>query len=1059
MAMLCLSVSASAYDFEVDGFYYEVNLEKMTATLVAGENKQVGDIVIPKKVSYKGRDFDVTSINGAFKENSNLTGIAIPQSITSLGNNAFEGCSSLVSVSGLESVKEIGVSCFKGCIALKSITLPTQLQTIGNEAFANCTSISHIEIPDSVLAIGSYAFSSCKNLHSIELPSSLTNLASGLFYGCESLSSLEIPKSTKKIGDNVFGSCLAINEILIPASVETIGNGAFMGCSNLSDIIFEQSSTTIKMGYNRKYTSWNDTYYAPLFEDCNITKAEIGRNISSNSGYWRTNWGCFAKTGIHTVVFSKNVTQLEEGAFLECTKLSEISIPNSISYIGEWAFYGSGIKSITFEDGYDDLLFSLCVGSWDYTTPHTFANCKIENAYVGRNLSVTGGPQNPGYGGNPSTFFPTTLQNLTIGDYVKNIEVVLMNNQKTTSTLSHYSNLKVVQFGTNLTKLPSLIDNSLLTHLSISSTTPPAANPFSNSQYMDLIVEIPEGSLNAYKSAPVWSNFWTFNESANLLHCIEFDGLLYRILSENEVEVIKKDFDYSGNIIIPSNIEYNNTIYKVTSIGEAFKGCSDLISISVPSTVLSLDNYCFANCNKLEQIYLKNNLETIPFAAFQNCYKLSHIQLPQTVTRVAGCAFKGCSALDSFSCPESLLSIDESAFEDCGAITSFSFNNVSTVGQSAFKGCAQLKDVELNNNISVIPAECFSGCVNLENLNDLQSITRIENNAFENCKSIKVFELPSIISIANYAFKDCSSAYSVILGDGLQTLGDGIFYNCRNIESLIIPGNVESIGTSLFSGCSALKDLTFNDGETALHLPIGSYDGATSVQKKEVNGKTIQFKIQYYKSSFDGLPIEKLYIGRNLSDTPRYTISGDGGVDYYLITSFDAPFNNLPRLKELSIGKHVDVLGPNEMYISEVEMYVTPGSFKKSSTLEKVNVKNTTPPLGAEFSSTAYSKATLVVPDNTVSLYQVADGWKEFLNILEETSAGVDGIGIDDITDDFMVIRGGIIYMGESIENVNVYSIDGRLINSTTVNPNQSITLSKGFYVVRFKNRSFKLKI
>lgn len=456
---------------------------------------------------------------------------------------------------------------------------------------------------------------------------------------------------------------------------------------------------------------------------------------------------------------------------------------------------------------------------------------------------------------------------------------------------------------------------------------------------------------------------------------------------------------------------------------------------------------------------MNSNLESIPFAAFQNCYKLSNIQIPQTVTRISGCAFKGCSALDGFTCPKSLSSIGESAFEDCVAITSFSFSNISSVGQSAFKGCNQLKNVELNNNISVIPAECFSGCVNLENLNNLQLIIRIENNAFENCKSIKAFELQSIISIANYAFKDCNAANSVILGDGLQTLGDGIFYNCSNIESLIIPGNVENIGRSVFSGCSALKVLTFNDGETTLHLPIGSYDGATSVQKKEVNGEIIQFKIQYYKSAFDGLPIEKLYLGRNLSDSPRYTITGDGGVDYYLITSYDSPFNNLPKLRELTIGENVDVLGPNERFITEVEMYVTPGSFKKCSSLEKVNVKNTIPPTGAEFSNTAYSKATLIVPDNTESLYEVAEGWKEFMNIVAETSAGIDEINANKRNEYISVIGEGIIYIGDSVENVYVYGIDGRLILSTVVSPNQSIALSNGLYIIKIKNKSFKVKI
>lgn len=256
-----------------------------------------------------------------------------------------------------------------------------------------------------------------------------------------------------------------------------------------------------------------------------------------------------------------------------------------------------------------------------------------------------------------------------------------------------------------------------------------------------------------------------------------------------------------------------------------------------------------------------------------------------------------------------------------------------------------------------------------------------------------------------------------------------------------------------------MKVLTFNDGETTLHLPIGSYDGATSVQKKEVNGEIIQFKIQYYKSAFDGLPIEKLYLGRNLSDSPRYTITGDGGVDYYLITSYDSPFNNLPKLRELTIGENVDVLGPNERFITEVEMYVTPGSFKKCSSLEKVNVKNTIPPTGAEFSNTAYSKATLIVPDNTESLYEVAEGWKEFMNIVAETSAGIDEINANKRNEYISVIGEGIIYIGDSVENVYVYGIDGRLILSTVVSPNQSIALSNGLYIIKIKNKSFKVKI
>ena len=118
--------------------------------------------------------------------------------------------------------------------------------------------------------------------------------------------------------------------------------------------------------------------------------------------------------------------------------------------------------------------------------------------------------------------------------------------------------------------------------------------------------------------------------------------------------------------------------------------------------------------------------------------------------------------------------------------------------------------------------------------------------------------------------------------------------------------------------------------------------------------------------------------------------------DYYSITSYDTPFCHLPGLKELTIGKNVDILGPGEEYISEVELYVTSGAFKSCNALEKVTVKNTTPPSGAEFSTIAYSNAFLVVPNNTVSLYQVADGWKEFLNVLDEASTDIEGIVVEE---------------------------------------------------------------
>ena len=1059
MAILCLTLNASAYDFEVDGFYYEVNLEKMTATLVSGETKQSGEIVIPSSVSYKGREFCVNSINGAFRGNTELTGIKLPNSIVSLGENAFYGCSSLVSISGLDNITELGVACFANCVSLTKIELSEDLKKIGSQAFKGCVGLSAISIPNAVNSIGSEAFQDCSSISHIQFPPTIASLSKGLFKGCTSLENFEIPNSVTSIEDEVFSGCVELQATIIPSSIQYIGDGVFFGCVKLSKITFEGSSSTINVGYNRCYDAWGYTSYSPLFEDCNVDEVDIKRNIHSSSRHRGSHLGCFAKTNVKKVQFSEDVTFLEEGAFESCWNLSEIIIPRSVISIGESAFYSSGLRKVTFEDGYDTVDLALKISSWEYKTPETFSNCKIEDVYLGRTLKVESGSQNPGYGGSPTTFFPNTLKQIIIGDYVDNIDVLLMSNQKVTSSLSHYPNLVVAQFGVNLHQLPSMADNKLLEMLSTSSTVPPTANPFTNSQYMDLNVEIPIGSLNAYQEAPIWKNFWNISQKKDLLHCFEVDDILYKIISESTVEVIKKSTEYSGDIVIPTQIEYNDVKYEVTSIGDAFKGCSILTSITIPQSVYSLANNCFKDCVRLKDVVFDCFIEEIPFGAFQNCRSLSKIHIPETIKYVRGNAFNGCSKLEEFSCPNSLELIGEAAFEKCYSLKRFSLNNVSVIESAIFEDCNGLEAVFLNSMISVIPQNCFSGCSNLESVSPLNSVVRIEAEAFKDCKVLKNISIPNIISIFDNAFHNCSGIETMALGDGLEMIGKGAFSYCSKLESLIIPGDVETFGTSMLSGCSSLKELTFAEGNSPLSLPAGSYDGATGIQKKEINGKTIQYKIQYYNAFFDGLPIEKLNIRRNLSDSPRYTIVGDGGVDYYLITSYDAPFNNLPKLKELTIGENVDILGPIEEDISEVDMYITPGSFKKCSALEKVIVKNTTPPSGAEFSTTAYSKADLIVPDNTVSLYKTADGWKDFLNILDETSADIEEIRTNDGHECIILNGEGILYTGESIENLEVYGIDGRLIHSSVVTPNQSVTLSNGMYMVRINNKSFKVRI
>lgn len=160
VVLLC-SITVSAYDFEVDGFCYEVNLEEMTATLVAVDKTIEGHISIPQIVVYKDREFAITAIEGAFTNNKLISSVEIPNTIMILGEGAFSGCTSLSEITGMKGVFQIGSYCFSGCTSLQEIILPNNATSIGICAFQSCSSLTSIEIPNSVTSIGQAAFSNC----------------------------------------------------------------------------------------------------------------------------------------------------------------------------------------------------------------------------------------------------------------------------------------------------------------------------------------------------------------------------------------------------------------------------------------------------------------------------------------------------------------------------------------------------------------------------------------------------------------------------------------------------------------------------------------------------------------------------------------------------------------------------------------------------------------------------------------------------------------------------------------------------------------------------------
>ena len=247
--MMLLPLVASAETVEINGIYYNLVSKIQEAEVTSNPNKYTGSVVIPEKVTYENVEYSVTSIgDGAFGEDmfqqSRLTSITIPNSVTSIGNYAFYRCSGLTSITIPNSVTSIGNYAFYDCSSLTSITIPNSVTSIGNSTFINCTNLTSITIPNSVTSIGTEAFRGCSGLTAITIPNSVTSIGDQAFYNCSSLTSVTIPNSVTSIGNSAFSRCSGLTSVTIPNSVTSIGDYAFSSCSGL---------TTITIGSGIKY--------------------------------------------------------------------------------------------------------------------------------------------------------------------------------------------------------------------------------------------------------------------------------------------------------------------------------------------------------------------------------------------------------------------------------------------------------------------------------------------------------------------------------------------------------------------------------------------------------------------------------------------------------------------------------------------------------------------------------------------------------------------------------------------------------------------------------------
>ena len=344
----------------------------------------------------------VTSIGGnVFQEFTALISVTFPKSLTKILALAFDGCNKLPSVNFPDSMEQIGYLAFNECESLTSVELPKNLSLLAGSAFRNCVSLTSVTIPAGVKRIIPSAFEGCKKLSTITVEAGNPNYVSedGLLFNKAKTTlvlylagregtTFTIPSGVTAIGSLAFGYCELI-EVKIPAGVKDIDASAFSNSKKLSAV-------TVDAG-NADYTSAEGV----LFDKAKKTLVRYPEG----------------KTGTAYAI-PAGVTNIEEAAFLNCSKLTTVTIPVGVKKIGSYAFACSGLSSVAIPAGTDtisDGAFGDCWNLASVTLPSSVKEIRSTAFYGCKNLkSLTVGAKTPPAIRDKYVFWEVPVANVTL---------------------------------------------------------------------------------------------------------------------------------------------------------------------------------------------------------------------------------------------------------------------------------------------------------------------------------------------------------------------------------------------------------------------------------------------------------------------------------------------------------------------------------------------------------------------------------------------------------------------------------------------------------------------
>ena len=353
-------ISASAETFISGDYEYEVLEDK--SVKISSYSGDAANLTVPEYLDGK----KVTEIGaGVLKKHLDLISVTIPDTVTTIGENAFEGCSSLSKVRLSTSIKKLDSGAFAKCNSLTSINIPKSLEECSRQnwdhlntaygPFAKCDNLKEVLFENGIKQIPSSIFTGCTGIVTITIPDSVTTIGNGAFMNATNLRSVAFSNKLEKIDASAFSGCTNLEKIEFPDTVTTIGENAFEGCSSLSKVRLSTSIKKLDSGAFAKCNSLTSINIPKSLEECS----------RQNWDHLNTAYGPFAKCdNLKEVLFENGIKQIPSSIFTGCTGIETITIPNTVTIIGDGAFMNAtGLKSIAFSNSLEKInsnAFSGC---------------------------------------------------------------------------------------------------------------------------------------------------------------------------------------------------------------------------------------------------------------------------------------------------------------------------------------------------------------------------------------------------------------------------------------------------------------------------------------------------------------------------------------------------------------------------------------------------------------------------------------------------------------------------------------------------------------------------